>query len=112
LDQERESVAFRSGIFTLAALAPVITGCGVAKQFLPGGARHDGGRIDLSHCENCLLPPDAELSCAAFAIEGSAASPPVFLEDGEFVEEVDEGDSEPLPLTAPGRLPDTNFPRR
>lgn len=95
-------MAFRSGIFTLAALAPVIAGCGVAKHFLPGGARHDGGHLNVSPGESCLLPPDAELSCAAFAIEGSAASPPVFLEDGEIVEEVEEGDSDPLPLTAPG----------
>jgi hypothetical protein len=84
-------VSVGSRIWTLAALAPVIAGCGVAKHLLPGGTRHDGASYSTS--EGCLFPPDAELSCAAFAVEGSAASPPALLEESE---------PELLPLTAPG----------
>lgn len=92
-------MSVRSGILTLAALAPVLGGCGIARHVLPGGARYDSGGAGVSECESCLLPPEAELSCVAFAVEGSTVSPPVFLED---VETVEDGQPEELPLTAPG----------
>lgn len=91
----------RRGIFALAALAPAFAGCGAASYLLPQGARLHADCSCLPCADAFCLTPHADLSCAAFAIEGSEASPPLpFVEENAESETSEEENSVLVPLDA------------